>query len=333
VKKIFSRLWPPTSGVNDASEECKQNDWSKKSEIRGQKFTMLSLNKRIYSSLVLASVLALMLLRTPILIVFAMLVMIIIIAMLEFYFIIRQIGIPAYRYIGIACGIVLTGVTFYTFIFNNGANKAEYELAVIFASFAAVCIRQFPQKLNDQPMTTIACTMLGILYIPFLFNFFIKLGLAWDHNDLFSSVNLTGRLLCFYLIAVVKCTDIGAFLIGSRFGKHKLFPRISPAKTWEGFGGGLLFGLVVSLALFAISHGHFGHKIMTFQDAVILGLSLPLLGTTGDLVESLLKRAGGAKDTGTYIPGMGGMLDVLDSVLFAVPFFYFYTLWFLPSLL
>lgn len=294
---------------------------------------MPSLNQRVYSGLILAGVFALMILRAPVLLVFALLAAIVIIAMLEFYAIIRQSDIPAYKYLGITCGVVLIGVTFCAYIFNGGANPAEYELAVLFGSFTAICIRQFPQKLNGQPLRTIACTMLGILYIPFLFNFFIKLGLAWDQNNLFSSANLTGRLLCFYLIAVVKCTDIGAFLIGSRFGKHKLFPRLSPSKTWEGFFGGLLFGAAVSLLLFLACRGQFGHKIMTLFDALLLGILLPLFGMVGDLVESLLKRASGAKDAGKIIPGMGGLLDVLDSLLLAVPFFYFYVLWFLPTTL
>jgi len=293
---------------------------------------MQSLNKRIYSGLILGGVLALMILRAPMLLVFALLSAIIIIAMLEFYHIIRQSGTPSYRYLGIAGGIVLIGSSFFAHTFKGGTNAAEYELAILFATFLALCIRQFPQKLNGQPLGTIGCTMFGVLYIPFLFNFFIKLGLTWDHNHLFSSVGLTGRLLCFYLIAVVKCTDIGAFLIGSRFGKHKLFPRLSPGKTWEGFAGGLIFGLLVSLALFFLCHGHFGHKLMSLRDALILGVALPLLGIIGDLVESLFKRAGGAKDTGTYIPGMGGLLDVLDSLLTSVPFFYFYALWFLPTI-
>lgn len=294
---------------------------------------MPGINKRVYSSLILAGVFALMILRTPVLFVFALLVAIVIIAMLEFYAIIRQIGIPAYKYLGITCGIVLIGITFCIYIFNGGADAAEYELAILFGSFMAICIRQFPQKLNDQPMTTIACTMLGILYIPFLFNFFIKLGLSWSQNNLFNSVSLTGRLLSFYLIAVVKCTDIGAFLIGSRFGRHKLFPRLSPSKTWEGFLGGLLFGAAVSLILFLTCRGQFGHKMMSFFDALLLGIFLPLLGMVGDLIESLLKRASGAKDAGNIIPGMGGLLDVLDSLLPAVPFFYFYVLWFLPTTL
>lgn len=293
---------------------------------------MQTLNKRIYSGLLLAGVFALIILRAPVILAGAMLAVVVAVAMAEFYFLISQVGMPVFKRFGIACGVILTAATFGLYLCNTSANAAEYEMALLFGIILAVFIRQFPQKLNGQPLGTIACTILGILYIPFLFNFFIKLGLAWDQNFLLRGVGLTGRLLSFYLIAVVKCTDIGAFLIGSRFGRHKLFPRLSPGKTWEGFAGGLLFGLAVSLALFLLCHGHFGHKVMELRDALILGIALPLLGMTGDLIESLLKRAGGAKDTGTYIPGMGGLLDVLDSLLTAVPFFYFYALFILPTI-
>ncbi len=293
---------------------------------------MQSLNKRIYSGLLLAIVFGLAIACAPVFLICAGLLVIVAIAMLEFYAIIRQTGVSVYKYLGIAGGITLIGISFCNYTLNGGQNAGDYELAVLFGCVLAVCIRQFPQRFNDQPMTTIACTLLGILYIPFLFNFFIKLGLTWDETDFFHSAGLTGRLLCFYLIAVVKSADIGAFLVGSRFGKHKLFPRISPGKTWEGFFGGLIFGLAVSLLLFMTCHGHFGYKLMTLHDALLLGLLLPVLGMLGDLIESLLKRAGGAKDTGIIIPGMGGLLDVLDSLLAAVPFFYFYVLWFLPTL-
>lgn len=292
---------------------------------------MHSLNKRIYSGLGLAGVFALIILRAPTILAGGLLAIVAAIAMAEFYSLIRQIGMPVFKRFGLACGVILTAATFGLYLDNNRAQAAEYELAVLFGIILAVFIRQFPQKLNGQPFGTIACTLLGIFYVPFLFNFFIKLGLAWDQNSLWQGVGLTGRLLSFYLIAVVKCTDIGAFLIGSRFGKHKLFPRLSPGKTWEGFAGGLLFGLGISLALFLLCHGHFGHKVMALRDALILGIALPLLGMAGDLIESLLKRAGGAKDTGAYIPGMGGLLDVLDSLLTAVPFFYFYALFILPT--
>jgi len=282
--------------------------------------------------MLLAGVLGLALVQAPIFLICAVLLIIVAIAMLEFYAIIRQTGIPVYKYLGITGGLSLIGISFCVYTFNDGKNATEIEMFVLLVCILAVFIRQFLQRLNGQPVNTIACTILGILYIPFLFNFFTKLGLTWDKTDFFHGAGLSGRLLCFYLIAVVKSSDIGAFLAGSRFGKHKLFPRLSPAKTWEGFFGGMLLGLIASLLLFMACHGHFGNKLMTFNDAILLGVLLPIFGMVGDLIASLLKRASGTKDTGTTIPGMGGLLDVLDSLLIAVPFFYFYVLWFLPTI-
>jgi len=282
--------------------------------------------------MLLAGVLGLALVQAPIFLICAVLLIIVAIAMLEFYAIIRQTGIPVYKYLGITGGLSLIGISFCVYTFNDGKNATEIEMFVLLVCILAVFIRQFLQRLNGQPVNTIACTILGILYIPFLFNFITKLGLTWDKTDFFHGAGLSGRLLCFYLIAVVKSSDIGAFLAGSRFGKHKLFPRLSPAKTWEGFFGGMLLGLIASLLLFMACHGHFGNKLMTFNDAILLGVLLPIFGMVGDLIASLLKRASGTKDTGTTIPGMGGLLDVLDSLLIAVPFFYFYVLWFLPTI-
>lgn len=293
--------------------------------------SMPAINQRIYSGIILAALFGLVILKAPVILNCVMMAVIIAVIMLEFYAIIRQMGIPVFKYLGTILGILLICATLGAYTSNRGAQAAQYELAILFGAVVAVCIRQFPQRLNGKPIPTIACTLLGILYIPFLFNFFTKLGLSWETAGLFDGVGLTGRMLCFYLIAVVKCTDIGAYLIGVRFGKHKLFPRLSPAKTWEGFFGGALFGLAVSFMLYSLSNGHFGHKTMRLNDALALGVLLPLFGMTGDLVESLLKRAGGAKDAGVIIPGMGGLLDVLDSLIVAVPVFYFYCLWILPS--
>ena len=152
---------------------------------------MHNLNKRVYSGMLLAGVLGLAIVRAPLFLMCAMLLMIVAIAMLEFYAIIRQTGIPVYKYLGIACGLTLIGISFCVYTFNGGANAAEYELAVLFVSIMVICLRQFPQRFNGQPMTTIACTILGILYIPFLFNFFIKLGLAWDQTDFFHSAGIS----------------------------------------------------------------------------------------------------------------------------------------------
>ena len=176
---------------------------------------------------------------------------------------------------------------------------------------------------------TVACTLLGVLYVPFLLNFFVRLCFTWREGGLSDPVGLTGGLLGIYLVAVVKFTDIGAFFTGRRFGKHKMFPRISPAKTWEGFAGGVAAAVLVSVGFFMATRGAFGTIPFRLHDALILGVLLALVGVVGDLFESMLKRASGIKDSGDSIPGMGGLLDVLDSLLFSVPLMYGYVILFL----
>jgi phosphatidate cytidylyltransferase len=131
-------------------------------------------------------------------------------------------------------------------------------------------------------------------------------------------------MLIFYLVIVVKSTDTGAYFTGRLLGKHKLFPKISPGKTWEGFVGGLLTAILAS-CLFSLYTGFsLGEVDFPLRNAAVLGLVLALAGVIGDMMESLIKRATGTKDSGSVILGMGGILDVLDSLLVGAPVLYLY---------
>ncbi|MBF0342158.1 MAG: phosphatidate cytidylyltransferase [Magnetococcales bacterium] len=127
-----------------------------------------------------------------------------------------------------------------------------------------------------------------------------------------------GALVCL-LLFVVWATDTGALLVGKRWGRAKIVPAISPNKTWAGFWGGTAAGTLVGL----ISAAGFGLPF-SWRESLGLGLMLSLAGQVGDLVESVLKRESGVKDTGQLIPGHGGLLDRLDSLLFVAPVFYAY---------
>ncbi|MCX5635992.1 MAG: phosphatidate cytidylyltransferase, partial [Planctomycetota bacterium] len=119
-------------------------------------------------------------------------------------------------------------------------------------------------------------------------------------------------------IFVVKCADIGAYTIGSVFGKHKFSPKISPGKTWEGMAGAVLFATIVAI-LFAVVFG-----IMKVWQAAIFGLFFAFIGQFGDLAESMIKRDAAQKDSSDSVPGFGGVLDVIDSPLAAAPFAYLF---------
>ncbi len=118
--------------------------------------------------------------------------------------------------------------------------------------------------------------------------------------------------------AVVKSSDIGAYTFGKSFGKHKFSPRVSPAKTWEGMIGAILFAVLVSLC-FAYYFG-----IMNWPLAIVYGVAFAFIGQLGDLAESMLKRDAHTKDSSSQVPGFGGILDVIDSPLIAAPFSYWY---------
>jgi phosphatidate cytidylyltransferase len=133
---------------------------------------------------------------------------------------------------------------------------------------------------------------------------------------------VTGQFYCLYLIVVTKFSDMGAYLTGMAIGKHPLIPHISPKKTWEGFFGALGLSLLASLGLFALMPGHL--SMLTWTHATVLGLLLGFAAVIGDLAESIIKRSTGVKDSGSFLPGIGGALDLVDSLLFTAPLLFFY---------
>ncbi|MBN1675400.1 MAG: CDP-archaeol synthase [Kiritimatiellae bacterium] len=284
------------------------------------------LRERVVSGVVIFALLLAAVVWLPTKGVLPVLLLISALASLEFYHLLDRAGIPSFRIVGVIGGSALITATFFSLLRISASDPTtelstllktyDWEWFVLLGIVMGIFVRQFPQKHNDKPLATIACTLLGVLYVPFLFNFFTKLLFSWGVA--------TGRLLALYLVVVVKSTDIGAFLIGSALGRHKLLPRISPGKTWEGCTGGVACGILASWGFLWLSGGEIGAIPVRTVDAFLLGVLLAVVGIGGDLVESLLKRASNAKDSGTMVPGMGGILDVLDSLLFAAPVLYVY---------
>ena len=251
------------------------------------------------------------------LIMLSMILLYIVMGMKEFYALLTEAKIPNFNRFGTVCGVFLIAATWCSFRWPKLPAAGEWELFALLLITLVIFTRLFPQKNNPKPLETIGGTLLGILYVPFLFNFITKLLIAWDGMA-------DGRGLVIYMVVVVKCTDIGAYFTGRALGKHKLWSRISPKKTWEGFAGGIATALIISVLFQVFSHGNLGVVTFSLVDAVILGILLGVCGTVGDLMESLLKRSAGVKDSSTVIRGMGGVLDVIDSLLFAGPMLYMY---------
>jgi len=161
----------------------------------------------------------------------------------------------------------------------------------------------------EHPFKNIAFTLLGIFYVVLPFSLL---------NYLVTYTGTYSFELIFGFFFILWSNDTGAYLVGSLIGKNKLFPRISPGKTWEGSIGGALLSFIVA---YIISQWY--HSINTTDWMVIAGI-LVVIGTLGDLVESLFKRSISVKDSGNLLPGHGGILDRFDSLIMATPFVFTY---------
>lgn len=135
-------------------------------------------------------------------------------------------------------------------------------------------------------------------------------------------VHESGLLIVIWVVAVAKFSDVGALLTGMAIGRHKMSPTFSPNKTWEGFAGGLLLSMIVSVVIVTLAGDHLP-VALTPLHAAWMALPIATAGVLGDLMESVFKREAGVKDSGRSVPGIGGCLDLTDSMLLAFPVAYF----------
>jgi phosphatidate cytidylyltransferase len=229
-----------------------------------------------------------------------------VLGMIEFY----RLFIPGRRInwtVGIIAGIVFFMTSFLVANLFIGANILLLNIPLIGLIFILELFFN-----DDQHVRNIGVTLSGLIYIALplsLINFFYNPALS-------QGVSYNEILIVFF--AVMWINDTAAYLVGSSFGKHKLWERISPNKTWEGLFGGLIFGL---LAVFILSKFY---TIFAPLEWMVFGFLVIVFGTLGDLVESMFKRSLFIKDTGEILPGHGGILDRFDGVLIAIPFVYVY---------
>jgi phosphatidate cytidylyltransferase len=242
------------------------------------------------------------------------------VALLEFYRMLDHAGLPNFKITGLICGAIMLAGSFHYFSTIGPASSYDFELSILLFFLLTVFGRQmFARLRHDEPLQTMAYTLFGLLYVLWLFNFTTKILYLAPRSN---TGIVSGQFYCLYLIAVTKFSDMGAYLTGSAMGRHLMVPQISAKKTWEGFFGALAFALFCSLGLFKLMPGHL--SILTWTHATVLGLLLGLAAIIGDLAESVVKRSTGVKDSGNFLPGIGGALDLIDSLLFTAPLFYFY---------
>ncbi|GAA3005990.1 phosphatidate cytidylyltransferase [Prevotella corporis] len=206
----------------------------------------------------------------------------------------------------------------YFFVALAGQRLGFVEGFSVFVPYILTIIYLFIAELylkNENPIMNWAYTMLGQMYIALPISMINVLAFQRDANGQMT----IDMLLPLSIFIFLWTNDTGAYCSGSLFGKHKLFPRISPAKSWEGsIGGGILVVIVAALIGYSTTNES-GVNMLTIPQWIGLGIVVAVFGTWGDLVESLFKRTLGVKDSGNILPGHGGMLDRFDSSLMAIP--------------
>lgn len=217
---------------------------------------------------------------------------------------------PSVAYLGAAA-------IFLAFLFDAPAKAPDLLLLTLALFVIAVFASQAFRFQTDfsKMLTGIGVTIAGVLYVMFLGGFLISMRVGFGETLVpFLSTKLLG-----YFFLVVMGSDVGAYFIGKRFGKRKLVPKISPNKTWEGFVGGILLAIIFA----ALSTLLFFPEL-PYLVSIPLAVVMALIGVSGDLAESAMKRGAGAKDAANILPGHGGLLDRLDSLLFNAPILYYF---------
>lgn len=187
-------------------------------------------------------------------------------------------------------------------------------ISAILIAAATVHLFQF-EKGNQQAATNFAITVLGTIYIGWLCSYLISLGQITD-----------GTWWTLLIIASTSLTDGGAYLFGMKWGKHKMNKRLSPKKSWEGYFGGIVFSIPL-LALISLFWSARASSIQLL-DGLIISLVISVFSVLADLSISMIKRQCGVKDTSRIIPGHGGVLDRIDTLLWTMPIGYYLIIWF-----
>ncbi len=247
------------------------------------------------------------------------------VALYEFFTMVRHRGILVHRPLSIGLGLVFTGLVAWrslvepglvpTPILGTGATVLSWMWDIFWpATIVIIFIRQFMRENTFEALGGLTTTLFGLAYIAALFGYLFYIRTT-DPGQ--------GAWLVLYLILVTKMGDVGAYATGNLLGRHTLIARISPRKTVEGFLGAVLVSGLTAMLVRPLLGGQqiFGQPPSWLLTAM-LGLLLGVVGQLGDLAESLLKRDCQVKDSSALIPGLGGVLDVIDSLLFTAPLFY-----------
>jgi phosphatidate cytidylyltransferase len=249
----------------------------------------------------------------------------IVVALYEFWFLARRVGAKP----DVIVGYAATAALLLVFFFPWGDLLYVVVPMLVIAALAAEMLRGTP---FDKMILSVGSTVLGVLYVAFLGAHLIGVRTGFQEvfvrpetflvGEAYVSKTLSTHLLAFFFL-VLMGSDTGAYYTGRLLGRHKLAPSVSPGKTWEGAFGGMAASLVAA----ALAHYWFFPEL-ALGAALGLAAVMNVLGVVGDLTESALKRGAKAKDAAQILPGHGGLLDRLDSLLFNAPLIYYFALYY-----
>ena len=271
---------------------------------------MSNLKERVSTSIVFVIVLLGSIIQSELSVSILFLV-IIFLCQLEFYNFFKPTEIKPQKKVGILGGLSYFSISAASMFTALSHNNLFLIVPIIFAIFIVELYRKRPQ-----PIPNISFTILGIIYIAVPFTLLHQIA-YFDAEKLTFAGSYDYKMLLGYFF-ILWANDTGAYFVGSKFGKRPLFPSISPKKTWEGFFGGMFFGLLTAYLIFLL-FPKMGLIFWLSISAIII-----IFGSLGDLVESLFKRSLKVKDSGKLLPGHGGVLDRFDGIFISAPMVYAY---------
>jgi phosphatidate cytidylyltransferase len=295
----------------------------------------LQLLKRVLTAFVLIPIVLVLVLRAPVPVLALVAALVALLAVQELLklaeaYAVRPFRWPTYIFLGL----------FFLFLALSPANKPLLATAILvytvgfaaaIAPFIFLTVGMRRVDLSSA-FPAAAVSVLAFAYVALPLGFLVQIREQWS-----------GAFMLLYLLLVVWAGDIFAFFVGRSLGRHLMSPRISPKKTWEGAVASLIAGLVVGMLLYNYAmpissallnahlierrDGYFALQKPPLWPTLLLSAAINVAAQLGDLVESLIKRGAGVKDSGTILPGHGGMLDRIDALLFAAPVLWYYAAW------
>jgi phosphatidate cytidylyltransferase len=238
----------------------------------------------------------------------------------EFYQMVHRMGLDPFDRFGMTLGAVIMLAPYYVPKLLPAYPELASSGTWLVVAVVVFALRILGEREPHSRVETLAWTLFGLLYIPFMLQFMVRI------MQIPGPTASTGLLLTIWLVAVSKFCDVGALLSGLAFGKHKMSPTISPKKTWEGAVGGVLTSAGVGALLAWLLAKHFPVGLTPLA-AALIAVPIAVLAIVSDLVESVIKRRADTKDAGATIPGIGGMFDLSDSLILTAPVGYLAFSW------